>query len=392
MQYNFDEEINRENTNSLKWDRGFLQKQYGDAELLPLWVADMDFKAPQPVIDALVERAEHGIFGYNVIKDDYYKAIVDWNKKRHDWEVEKDWICFVPGIVPAMNYLVQAFCRPGDKVIIQDPVYYPFYSAVKNNGCHVVKNTLKMIDGKYRMDIGDLEQKAKDLRVKLIFLCSPHNPVGRVWTEKELIALGEICMKNNVLVVSDEIHSDLILKGFKHTPFASISERFAQNSIICTAPSKTFNLAGLQTANLVIQNDRLRSKVEKLLKKNFISEPNGFGVVACQTAYQQGEEWLEQLLEYLEENLNYIDRFIKEKMPQVKLIRPEGTYLAWLDFREIETDHKKLEEKIQRKAKILLDEGYIFGETGAGFERINFACPRALLKNALERIAKVFNI
>ncbi len=392
MKYDFDQIINREGTNSIKWDYDFLEKEFGAKDLISMWVADMDFKCPQPVIDALVKRAEHGIYGYTQRGKEYYQAVVDWLKKRHNWDVKEEWIVFTPGIVPAINYIVQAFCFRGDKVVVQNPVYYPFYNAINNNGCHVVTNPLIYKDGTYTMNFADLEEKTKDPYVKLMILCSPHNPVGRVWTKEELTKLGEICLENNVLVVSDEIHSDLILKGYKHFPFASITEEFPQHSITCTAPSKTFNLAGLQTSNIIIPNDKLRTCFSKVLASNNVELTNCFGSVALTAAYDEGEEWLDQLLGYLQENVEFIDKFVQEKMPEIKFIRPQGTYLAWLDFRAITTDAKRLEKFMREKAKIALDEGYIFGEGGQGFERINFACPRSVLEQALNRIEQALHV
>lgn len=391
MKYNFDEIVDRKGTNSVKWSKEFLEQRFGDGELLPLWIADMDFKCPKPVVDALVKRAEHGIYGYSERMDPYYQSVIGWNKRRNNWEIKKEWIFFTPGVVSALNLLVQIFSFPGDKVIIQNPVYSPFNAAILNNGRHIQYNPLKHENGRYTMDYKDLEEKAKDPRVKIFILCSPHNPVGRVWTKEELTKLGEICIKNNIIVISDEIHSDLILKGYRHTPFATISEEFAQHSVTCTAPSKTFNLAGLQTSSIIIPNERLRTDFSQTLESNHVTNPNAFGIVALRTAYNEGEEWLEQLLEYLNKNVCFIDKFIKEKMPEVKFIKPEGTYLAWLDFAAIGKDEKELEIIIQKKAKVALDEGYIFGKGGERFERINFACPQSILEKALDRIEKAIH-
>lgn len=388
MKYDFDKIIDRQGTNSVKWSPDFLKMMFGDEDLLSMWVADMDFKCPQPVVDALVERAQHGIFGYSEREDSYYQSIIDWNKRRNNWDLKKEWILYTPGIVPAINYMIQTFCYTGDKVIIQNPVYYPFLNAINNNGCHAQLNPLVFDGEKYQMDFNDLEEKAKDPRVKMMILCSPHNPVGRVWTEEELTRVGKICLENNVLVISDEIHSDLILDDNVHIPFARISEEFAQNSITCTAPSKTFNLAGLQMSNIIVQNDQLRLKLSNILENNSIMLPNTFGIVALETAYNQGEEWLDQVIEYINENMNYIDKFVKEKMPQIKFIRPEGTYLAWLDFSALGFNEKELENWMRGEAKLALDEGYIFGKGGEGFERFNVACPREILAEALSRIEK----
>ncbi|MDN5351882.1 MAG: cysteine-S-conjugate beta-lyase [Clostridiales bacterium] len=386
MSYTFDDVIDRKNTNSIKWEPAVLKNLFGEDDLLSMWVADMDFKCPDPVVEALVKRASHGIYGYSDIDDGYYDAIIQWNKRRNDWHLDKSWIVFTPGVVPAVNYLVQAFCKTGDKVIIQNPVYYPFSSAIVNNGATIVLNPLKETDGDYVMDYEDLEEKAKDPRVKLLILCSPHNPVGRVWRKEELERLGEICIANHVLVVADEIHSDLIMSGHKHTPFAGISEAFANNSITCVAPSKTFNLAGLQVSNIIIPNEQLRNEYQIILENNAIRHPNTFGIVALEAAYTKGEPWLEAVLEYIEGNMDYIKTFVDERLPEIKFKKPEGTYLAWLDFRGLGMDQKALESWMQKELKLALDEGYIFGSGGEGFERINAACPRVLLEEALGRI------
>lgn len=391
MKYCFDEIIDRTGTNSVKYDPEFLSEMFGSKDLLPMWVADMDFKCCDAIIEAIINRAKHGIYGYSERLSSYYDSIINWNKRRNNWDINKDWIVYTPGVVPAINYIIQAFCFPGDKVIIQNPVYYPFLNAILNNGCHPEFNKLILKDNRYVMDYDDLKNKVKDPKAKLLILCSPHNPVGRVWTKEELTELGKICIENDVLVVSDEIHSDLILRGNKHTPFASISQEFAQNSIICTAPSKTFNLAGLQTSNIIMPNKKIRTIFSQILEKNAVMFPNTFGIVATEAAYKHGEEWLEQLLEYLQGNVEFIEKYLEEKMPEIKMIKPEGTYLAWLDFRAITNDEKELEQKMRNEAKIALDEGYIFGDGGQCFERINFACPRSILKDALDRIYKVFH-
>ena len=391
MKYNFDEIINRQGTQSMKWDPSALKDQFGQEDLLPMWVADMDFKCPEPVIKALADRVAHGIYGYTQRDEAYYNAVMGWMEKRHGWTIEKEWMVFTPGIVPAVNFILQSFCRPGDQVIIQNPVYYPFLNAINNNGCRPLFNRLQYREGKYTMDFGDLEEKARDPRTKILILCSPHNPVGRVWTKEELIRLGEICLKNKVWVISDEIHSDLILKGHTHTPFAKLSEAFAMGSITCTAPSKTFNIAGLQTSNLIIPNGDIRQELIRTLERHHVQMSNCFGVTATTAAYTHGEEWLEQMLDYLQGNVEFIQEFLEERMPEVKLIRPEGTYLAWLDFTAVSDNAPKLENLIQKKAGVALDEGYIFGAGGEGFERINIACPRILIEKALKRIQAVIH-
>ncbi|MFX0206242.1 MAG: MalY/PatB family protein [Candidatus Hodarchaeota archaeon] len=388
----FDEVIDRSNTGSIKWDPFYLKEIFGKEDLLPLWVADMDFRAPQPVIDALVQRAKHGIFGYtgpDPMK--YNNSVINWFRRRHNWTLQENWLVFSPGIVQACTYLIQRFTNPGDKVIIQDPVYYPFASIIKNNGRRVVSNQLVLEKSYYQMNYDDLEEKAKDPRAKAIILCSPHNPVGRVWTKEELTRLGEICLENNVLVISDEIHCDLVYPKHKHIVFASISEEFAQHSFTCTAGSKTFNLAGFQHSNVIISNDELRESFKVQMEANALTIPNAFGALALQVAYDEGEEWLNSLIQVLERNLNFLKSFLNKNLPIVSVIEPEGTYLVWLDFRALGLDHKELERKMLEEAKLALDSGYKFGTGGEGFERINIACPLTILEESLERISEVFN-
>jgi cystathionine beta-lyase len=384
MKYDFDEYANRRNTGSIKWSPSVLD----DEDTLPLWIADMDFRCPQPVIDRLVKTAEHGIYGYPERPNSYYDAVIGWYEKKHGWKIEKDWIVVTPGIIPALHLMVQTFCMRGDQVIVQTPIYYPFFQAILSNGCHIVYNQLHLENGQYVMDLEALEKQARDPKAKLIILCNPHNPIGRVWAKEELKRLGDICIDNDILVVADEIHSDFIYRGFQHTVFSMISDDFSENSIICTAPSKTFNLAGLQVSNIVIPNKRIKQDFVQTLEGTGINLSNTFGIAAATAAYEEGEEWLTQLLVYLEGNIDFLERFILEKMPEVKFFRPQGTYLGWFDFRSIEQDPKQLEDLMRKKANVLLDEGYIFGKGGEGFERINFACPRSILDEAMNRIYK----
>lgn len=388
MKYNFDEIIDRRGTDSIKWSKKHLKENFGDEESIPMWIADMDFKVAEPIIEALTERVRHGIFGYGHKTDEFLEAVVNWHKKRNRWDIEKEWILFTPGIIPALNFVVETFCNPGDKVIIQSPVYFPFANIITNNGCHIANNPLILNNGKYEMNFCELERIAQDSRTKLMFLCSPHNPVGRVWTAEELQRLGEICIKNDVLIVSDEIHSDLIYLPNHHIPFGKISEEFKMNSIVCTSPSKTFNLAGLQISNIIIPNEKLRKELNHKLATINI-DPGSFASVAQIAAYNKGEEWLESLIIYLQDNLNFIDKFLKERIPRVKLIKPEGTYLAWLDFSNFNFTNIELQQLMQTKAKIALNDGYIFGAGGEHFQRINFACPRSILEKALKNIEKI---
>jgi len=380
----FDEVIDRSETQSAKWD-------YYEKDLLPLWVADMDFRVPQPIINAIINRAKHGIFGYSYFHSAYFDVVLNWFKRHYSWEIKKEWLAFTPGVIPAINMAIQSFSNPGDKIIVQNPVYYPFFGAIQNNGRQILYNPLKRIDRRYQMDVDDLKQKIKDTRAKILILCSPHNPVGRVWTRDELINVGEICIENEILIISDEIHCDLILPGFTHTNFASISNNFAMNSITCTSLSKTFNLAGLQLSNIIIPNKKLRNSFINHIESVFIPEefgylPNDLSLVAFTAAYQKCDEWLNSLLIYLKQNVDFLKSFIRNNIPQIEVIEPEGTYLVWLDFRKLGIDSDKMKKFLRQKAKVVLDDGSKFGRGGEGFQRINIACPQTTLKKALERI------
>ena len=385
MKYNFDEIIERKNTDSMKWSNEYLVDNFGNADALPFWVADMDFKTAQPIIDAIVARAKHGIYGYAIAGDEFYEAITSWQMRRNNWEVLKEWILFSPGIVPALGHIVKTFCEPGDNVIIQSPVYYPFYGAIKNGGCNIINNKLLNNNGRYEIDFDDLETKAKD--AKMMILCSPHNPVGRVWSESDIRRICQICKTNDVLLIADEIHSDLIHKPHVHTAAGRIAAEAGTSYIVCTAPSKTFNLAGIQTSCIIVPDTDMRKKLSKTFYKADIM-PNVFALAAMTAAYNNGEEWLDQLLEYLEGNITFIETFVAENMPKVKFQRPEGTYLAWLDFEAYGWTKEELKTVILDKANLALDDGYIFGDGGETCQRINFACPRSLLKKALESISK----
>lgn len=384
----FDNIIDRSKTHSFKWD-------LYEKDSLPLWVADMDFRSPQPIIDAIIHRAEHGIFGYTYYPPSYYEVLLKWFKRRYDWIIKEEWLVFTPGVISAINLAIQAFSNPGDKVIVQNPVYYPFYGAIQTNEREILLNPLKVMDGGYQMDLDDLEPKLKDPRVKLLVLCNPHNPIGRVWRKDELNQLGELCIKNEILIIADEIHCDLIYPGCKFTNFASISDLFAQNSITCTSASKTFNLPGLQLSNILIPNQQLHDTFKNSLKRVFLPEelgylPNVLSVVALQAAFEKCEDWLDSLILYIQENLKYLKSFIKINLPQIDITEPEGTYLVWLNFQELGMDDQQLETFLLEKAKVVLDGGYKFGQGGEGFQRINIACPRSILEEALNRIFKAF--
>lgn len=390
MKYNFDEVIDRTSTDSMKWDSVTLKEMFGVEDALPFWVADMDFKVANPIIETIRERVDHGIYGYTERPDSYYNSIINWTKRRFDWDIQKEWIEYTPGVVPALNYLIQALCIPGDKIVIQEPVYYPFKNSILNNGCHVVDNPLIENEDYYDIDFEDLEVKLKDPKVTMFIFCSPHNPVSRVWSEEELRKIGNLCLENDVVLVSDEIHNDLVYSGFKHTMIAGLEEKFAMNSITLTAPSKTFNLAGMQASNVIIPNIKIREKFQRVLERNSISLANPFSIVALEAAYNKGEEWLEQLLEYLEGNIKLINEYITEHLPKAKVIEVQATYLAWIDLRAYETDGEKLEKAIIEE-KVALDGGSWFGEGGEGFMRLNFACPRSLLQEGLKRLCTAIN-
>ncbi len=385
----FDERIDRYETHSVKWDHtdAIFEKE----NLLPMWVADMDFKAPQAVIDALTKRIQHGIFGYSMPTEHTKSSIQRWLERRHQWSIKQDWIVFTPGVVPALSAAVNTYTKKGEKVVIQSPVYYPFRDMVEKNDRLVVDNPLKMENGKYVMDFEDLETKLKDPEVTMLLLCNPHNPVGRVWTKEELTKVAELCLAHHVLIVSDDIHFDLIFKGNEHTLISTLSDDISANTITCIAPSKTFNLAGMQLSTIIIPDEEKREQFNAYMGKLGLFAPSPFGIVAVEAAYNHGEEWLEQLMNYLEGNLAYLSTFIKERLPEINLIEPEGTYLVWLDFRKLAMAHEELEKFIQNEAKLALDEGYIFGDGGKGFERINIACPRSILQEGLERLEEALH-
>ncbi len=382
--YNFDEIIDRKNTASLKYDFGLQRK--GRDDLLPLWVADMDFRLPEEIITDIVKRAEHGIFGYTDPDASYNEALQSWLYRRHGFEIQDEWNTVEPGMVYSIALAIKAYTEPGDGVIIQQPVYYPFMETIRLNNRKVVNNQLVYKDGHYEIDFDDFEKKIIEEKVKLFLLCSPHNPVGRVWTSAELQKVADICLKHNVLIFADEIHADFVYSKYKHTSLITLGERYAQSLILGTSPSKTFNLAGLQIANIIIPNDELRLKFRRENDASGYSQANTLGLTATRAAYTYGKEWLEELKEYLEENLSFVRDYLKEKLPKVHLIEPEGTYLIWLDFSEISDDHKELEKLIVDEARLWLDPGIIFGRETALFERINIACPRKTLEQALEQL------
>ncbi|MFZ0545813.1 MAG: MalY/PatB family protein [Candidatus Promineifilaceae bacterium] len=412
--YNFDQELDRTQNGSSKWGYMFATDQDGQIQIvatdrftgpnrtLPLWVADMDFIVPKPVIEALAQRAIQGTFGYTSRTEAYDTAVINWMQRHYGLTITAEDFSQTPGVVAGLVQIINTFTEPGDGIIIQTPVYFPFYSSITNNGREIVENPLINNDGYYTMDFDDLAQRAKDPNTKMIILCSPHNPIGRVWTADELRRLGEICNQNDVLVVSDEVHCDLILNNNStpgnltngnstpvrtFTNYATLGPEFAQNAVVCNAGSKTFNLAGLKTSNIIIPNPDLHARFKDTLQNSSISHAiNLMGMLALQTAYEEGENWLEQLLVYLSDNCNFLADYLEKNIPEIKMRRPEGTYLAWLDCSRLNLEAADLHRFFLEEANVYLEAGDIFGEEGAYFMRLNFACPRSILQEALERI------
>jgi cysteine-S-conjugate beta-lyase len=396
MKYDFDHVYNRKESDSAKW--GNLKAMFGSDDVIPMWVADMDFPTAQPVVDALAKRVAHPFYGYAQTAKSVTESVVERLQKKFNWKIKPEWVVFTPGVVPAINIAIRALTHPGDGIILQEPVYYPFFSAVESSGCHIVNNELELTNNRYRMDYDDLESKFKpgegmhqgSHRNRAIVLCNPHNPVGRLWSEDELVRMGEIVIRNGSVVISDEIHCEILLKGYKHVPFASISEEFQENSITCMAPSKTFNLAGLETSTIIIPNKKLRDAFANT-RMGILPGPNLFGYVAIEAAYRYGDDWLEQVLDYLQGNLDFMKAFITERIPRINLIELQGTYLAWIDCRKLGLDNRSLKNLMKDKAKIGLDDGFMFGDSGSGFQRMNIACPRSILEAALVRIETAVN-
>jgi cystathionine beta-lyase len=363
-----------------------------------MWVADMDFPVATPIVEALKRRVEHEFYGYTKASTDVIQSVVDRMWDKYAWKIKSEWIVFTPGVVPALNIAVRMLTHPGDEIILQEPVYYPFFPAVTSSGCQIVNNQLKLINGRYEMDYEDLEHQFHARigmlpvpnRIKAIMLCNPHNPVGRLWNKEELTKLGDIAIKHGVVVISDEIHCELLFKGHQHTPFASISEEFEQNSIVCMSPSKTFNLAGLEVSSIIIPNKKLRHLFINT-RTGILPEPNLFGYTALEAAYRFGDEWLDQLLDYLQGNLDFLLKYFANRIPKIKVIKPQGTYLIWLDCRDLGMDDMTLRNFMRDKAKVGFDDGFLFGSGGSGFQRMNIACPRPILEEALIRIETMVN-
>ena len=386
--YNFDEIIDRNGTNCLKVDA--LQERYGSSDLIPLWVADMDFKAPPAVIDAIIKRAQHGIFGYTRPSQEYHDSIRNWLDKHHDWQIKQEWTSFIPGIVKGIGFVVSCFTDRNDKIIIQPPVYHPFRIIPTLQHREVIDNELILKENRYYMDLEGLKNKIA-LGAKILILCNPHNPGGRVWTKQELIDLAEICYDNNVLVISDEIHADLAHKGHKHIPFATVSDKAAMNSITFMAPSKTFNIAGIVSSFSVIPNEKIRDKFHAYLESFELEEGYIFAYTATQAAYQHGEEWLVQAKEYIWGNIQFVDNYLKENIPQIKAMIPDASYLIWLDCRDLNLSQLQLEDLFVNKAKLALNTGTMFGKGGEGFMRLNVGSPRSILAKALAQLKDAVN-
>lgn len=382
MSYNFDEIVPRCGTNSYKWDT------VGEG-VLPMWVADMDFRTAPTIVEALQKRVAHGIFGYSKVPDAYYEAVINWFGRRHGLTIQKEWIVYTIGVVPALSAIIRATTELGDRVLVQTPVYNCFFSSIRNNGCEVVDSPLVYQNETYRINFNDLERCVSDPKVKLLLLCNPHNPVGRVWTREELLRIGEICFRHNVFVVADEIHCEFVYPGHTYTPFASISDEFMQNSVTCISPSKAFNLAGLQIANIVAADPYIRSQIDKAININEVCDVNPFGIEALIAAYNSGEEWLEELKHYLFVNCNYLKAYFDEYLPQLPVNIPEGSYLVWVDCRALRLSSKEITTTLHEKGGILVSEGTLYGEAGEGFIRINVACPREQLIEGLQRLGSI---
>ncbi|MFV0590981.1 MAG: MalY/PatB family protein [Draconibacterium sp.] len=387
MKYNFDEIIPRKGTNCIKYDA--LNTIYKSPDLLPLWVADMDFRTPNFIMEAIRERAQHEILGYTFKPDSYFEAIIEWMQRRHAWTIEKEWISFSPGVVAGLTMGVETFSKPGDGVIVQPPVYFPFFDAVKGTKRKLIENPLKLENGRYTFDLDDLKVKI-DSNTKLLLLCNPQNPGGMVWTREELEGLANVCMENNIMIISDEIHSDLIYKGNKHIPLATLSEEVKNNCMITMAPSKTFNVAGLSSSLVIIPNKNKFARYERHLGVGHLGMGNIFGSIALEAAYTHGDEWLDQMLEYLWDNYLVLENFVEQNLPRVKVMKPEGTYLVWLDFTDYGMKNEDLIKFTVEHAQLALNDGGRFGTGGDGWLRINIGCPRSILEEALNRLAKAF--
>jgi cystathionine beta-lyase len=385
MTWNFDETSSREGTNCIKYD--LREETFGVKDVIPMWVADMDFNTPDFVINSLRNRLNHEICGYSYRPAEYYSSIIEWLKNRHKWTIEREWISFSPGIVPALNFCTLAFTDPGDSIIVQPPVYFPFFSAVESHSRHLIYNRLKESDGRWEMDFDSLVSSI-DSKTKMIIISNPHNPVGRVWTAEELLRLAEICLQNKILILSDEIHSDLVLPGFSHTPLAALSDKIADITITFTAPSKTFNLAGLATSSVIISNQDLRKSFNRIVDNLHVGNGNIFGTIASIAAYSHGHEWLEALLDYIDHNIDFVVDYCRKMIPEIIPVIPEATYMIWLDCRKFGMTGKELQNFFIKRAGIGMNEGSTFGPGGEGFMRMNVATNHQTVMKAMEQIEK----
>ena len=382
MEYNFDERIERKGTVSIKWD--YLNEIFGSDDLTSMWVADMDFRSPLPVVDAIVERAKHGVYGYTGKDEGFFQAVINWMKDKHSVVTKKEWYIPTPGVLAGISAAINTFTQPGDEIIVQTPVYYPFFSSIESNGRRLVKNPLKLEGTRYQIDLEDFEQKITN-KTTMLILSNPHNPVGRVWEKDTLKKLGEICKRNDIFIISDEIHADLVFGDHQHHSFLTFEE-FQSHSMVFIAPSKTFNLAGLASASAIIPDEQIRRRFQNKIDAWHIGMLNLFGVIGFQTAYQYGKEWYEQMMVYVWDNYKFMCDFVENRIPTLMVFPLEGTYLAWVDFRGLNLSHEKINDLCLNKAKLALDEGMMFGYEGSGFQRFNIACPRSILKEALEKL------
>ncbi|KGP72057.1 MalY/PatB family protein [Pontibacillus yanchengensis] len=384
----FNQVIDRMNTRSVKWD--LTESLFKNDQVLPMWVADMDFQTPKAVTDAIAERAAHGIFGYTITDEKIHQSIQNWLSTQHDWDIDTKWLSFSPGVVPSLHTMIEALTDKEDPILIQTPVYPPFYDVIKKHERTIVKNPLQQQDGKYEIDFNDFEEKLKQ-GVKAFILCNPHNPVGRVWTKEELQKMADLCLKHDVLIFSDEIHADLVFPGHKHIPIASLSDDIAEATITCLSPTKTFNLAGLQVSYIVTPNAGYRKKINDQFGLQGIKMLNTLGITALEAAYDHGDEWLEELIGVLDDHKKYLIDTIHSHTDKVQVVEPEGTYLVWLDCRGLGLSHEELKTFMQEKAKVGLNDGASFGEEGEGFMRINIACPRPILEDGVHRILEAID-
>lgn len=380
MKFNFDEIVDRRGSGSYKWDSST------ENDILPMWVADMDFKVAPPIEEALIKRVKEGIFGYTFVPEEFYNAVINWFNSRHNWSIKRDSIIYTSGVVPAISAIIKALCQPEEGVLVQTPVYNCFFSSIKNNGCRVIENRLIYDGDRYTIDFKDFEHKISSGDVSIFLLCNPHNPSGRVWTKEELLRMGEICLKHNIPIVSDDIHCELVYPGFKYTPIASISKELAYNTITCVSSSKSFNTAGLQIACIIAENESVRNKIDRAININEVCDVNPFGVAGLIAAYNHGLPWLTELVEYLHENYFYLTEFFKHKMPELKVIPIEATYLVWVDCRSLGFTSQQIEDYLIKKARVWINAGTHYGEAGEGFIRINIATPRKRLEEGLNRI------